>query len=941
MSMSAMNDTGLAPGSVFGRYRIDRFLGRGGMGAVYAAEQIDDGRTVALKVLAATLDSPADRERFLREGRTAASINHPNTVYVYRTEEIDGSPTIAMELVDGGTLEDKVDREGPLPIPVAIHDILAIVDGLDAAHRKGILHRDVKPANCFVSRSGEVKVGDFGLSRPVDRADEVRLTQTGLFLGTPVFSSPEQLTGEPLDQRADIYAVGATLYYLLSGNLPYESDNAVRLVAAVLQGAAIPLESRRADLPPKLSALVMKCLARNRDDRFADYDALRGALEAFQPTITTPAPLGRRIAAAVVDTFVLSMLTSPIAVMLGMEVSDLNSVTLIRLLESELIALPFWLAWFGALEGLLGWSPGKLVAGLRVQAEDGATIGLVRGLTRAAIFWVPNVLGDLPGALVPKGMGQSTLQGLATLACYALLFSRARRQNGYLAEHDRLTNSRVVRRGRTAAFHRGAIKEESAPPPASTAERIGPYAALDERGPAEHVVSAYDQELRRRVWIQRRGADDSPTPRAEREAVRATCLRWLGGQRTPSDGWDAYAAIGGRPLHERLDMPADWIAAHHWFECLVAELDARAGAGWSADQLSVNQVWITDDEDAVILPFAVTTVSEVGMGDRLVQRVAEEVLSADERTLGREAWPLKSREVLAAIAAPDATVSSVRDVLRAASDRAEGFTKRRRVLLWACTFGPPLILGASFGGMLFYSTSRQPEINRLSPLIAYVRSRPSPRRPTGTPPIPLPQAQREPDITRDAVGVYIAGHFRERILDRAHAKDTGVNLLSKQDWAVADSIVAALPTVSPDHLAAADRLVDGKWHGRPPGTIGPIERTMAFTLIIALVFPAFAGFIATLFARRGVILRLLGLEIVTTSGQPASRLRLLWRQSVIWIGPVLPIITGVAIAARTVSPMVLAFAILGALTPLGIVVGLKTPARGVAEWMSGTIVVPE
>ncbi len=272
MSTSTAEASGLAPGSVFGRYRIDRLLGRGGMGAVYAAEQMEDGRTVALKVLGASLDSPQDRERFLREGRTAASINHPNTVYVYRTEEIDGSPTIAMELVDGGTLEDKVAREGPLPVTAAIHDILAIIDGLDAAHRQGILHRDVKPANCFISRAGEVKVGDFGLSRPVDRTDGVRLTQTGLFLGTPVFSSPEQLTGEALDVRADIYAVGATLYYLLSEKFPYESENAVRLVAAVLQGAAIPLETRRPDLPPKLSALVMKCLARNPEDRFASYD---------------------------------------------------------------------------------------------------------------------------------------------------------------------------------------------------------------------------------------------------------------------------------------------------------------------------------------------------------------------------------------------------------------------------------------------------------------------------------------------------------------------------------------------------------------------------------------------------------------------------------------------------------------------------------------------
>src|SRR6187551_997353 len=212
----------LTPGTTFGGYRIERLLGRGGMGAVYAAEQIEDGRQVAVKVLTSGLGSDEDRERFIREGRTAASINHPNTVYVYRTEEIDGLPTITMELVDGGTLEDKVERLGPLSVAEAIKDTLQIVDGLEAAQRLGILHRDVKPANCFVSPTGDVKVGDFGLSRPVDQVDNTRLTKTGLFLGTPVYSSPEQLMGEALDVRSDIYAVAATLYYLLTGKLPYD-----------------------------------------------------------------------------------------------------------------------------------------------------------------------------------------------------------------------------------------------------------------------------------------------------------------------------------------------------------------------------------------------------------------------------------------------------------------------------------------------------------------------------------------------------------------------------------------------------------------------------------------------------------------------------------------------------------------------------------------------
>src|SRR5688572_28227971 len=148
----------------FGGYRVLRLLGRGGMGAVYEAEQTATGRRVALKVLGHSIDSPEMRKRFLREGRLAASVNHPNSVYIYGTEEIEEAPVIAMELVAGGTLKDELKRRGPLPARDAVDAILGVIEGLEAAHRGGVLHRDVKPANCFVAPDGAVKVGDFGLS---------------------------------------------------------------------------------------------------------------------------------------------------------------------------------------------------------------------------------------------------------------------------------------------------------------------------------------------------------------------------------------------------------------------------------------------------------------------------------------------------------------------------------------------------------------------------------------------------------------------------------------------------------------------------------------------------------------------------------------------------------------------------------------------------------
>ena len=196
----------------FGRYRVLRLLGRGGMGAVYEAEDLGNGRRVAMKVLGNALESDEARRRFLREGRLAASLNHPHTVYVFGTEEIEDTPVITMELLPGGTLQDRVKASGPMSVPAAVDAILQILSGLEAAYKVGILHRDIKPSNCFTEETGLVKIGDFGLSISTLANAEATLSSGNCFLGTPAFSSPEQLRAEPLDVRSEIYSVGATLF---------------------------------------------------------------------------------------------------------------------------------------------------------------------------------------------------------------------------------------------------------------------------------------------------------------------------------------------------------------------------------------------------------------------------------------------------------------------------------------------------------------------------------------------------------------------------------------------------------------------------------------------------------------------------------------------------------------------------------------------------------
>jgi serine/threonine protein kinase len=169
----------------FGHYRLVRLLGKGGMGEVYEAEHLESGQRVALKVLSQSMTQPVDKARFLREGRLAASISHPHCVYVYGTEEIQGIPVIAMERVPGGTLKDRLKAKGSLGVAEAVDAILQVISGLEAAAAAGILHRDVKPSNCFIENDGQIKIGDFGLSISTLSRDETQLTAGGTILELP------------------------------------------------------------------------------------------------------------------------------------------------------------------------------------------------------------------------------------------------------------------------------------------------------------------------------------------------------------------------------------------------------------------------------------------------------------------------------------------------------------------------------------------------------------------------------------------------------------------------------------------------------------------------------------------------------------------------------------------------------------------------------------
>jgi len=237
------------PGSVLGPYRTVALLGQGGMGMVYEAEEIETGRRVALKVLSAERRRDVDRERFQHEGRLAASLNHPHCVFIFGAWEIDGELVIAMELMRH-TLAAWPKRHEPLAATAAVDAILDVIAGLDAAAHAGILHRDVKPSNCFVDDDGRVKIGDLGISISAHVGTDSSQRSSGMrVVGTPAYASPEQLRGQTLDARSDIYGVGATLYELVTGHVPFEREDLMALLMAV------------ANEPPRAPHLVSPTVA--------------------------------------------------------------------------------------------------------------------------------------------------------------------------------------------------------------------------------------------------------------------------------------------------------------------------------------------------------------------------------------------------------------------------------------------------------------------------------------------------------------------------------------------------------------------------------------------------------------------------------------------------------------------------------------------------------
>ena len=623
-------------------YKLIKLLGRGGMGSVYEAEDVDVGRRVALKLIAADhVASPEAVERFRQEGRLASTLAHPRCVFVLGADEHEGRPYIVMELMPGATLQTAVEANGPFPIGEAVARILDVIEGLQEAHLSGVIHRDVKPSNCFLDTDGRVKVGDFGLSKSLD--GDAGLTRTGSFVGTPLYASPEQIKRDAVDGRTDVYSTAATLYFLLTAKPPFEAGDAAATLAKIVSEKPTPLRNHRPEVPVSLVAVVGRGLERDRDRRYPDLRRLRQALLPFVSDRLRLADLALRLSAYFLDClFLMAIHALTFSVMVrGRGLAEgpfgllgllVGQITPGRLAFERLV----FLAYFAAFEGLWGWSPGKRITGLRVRKVEGGggPPGLKGAAARVALFYLVSSFVFDAATLAVFAMfplrHAALIEPLLVLVFRSLGFlaaaSTMRAANGYRGIHELISGTRVVRlahggrlrapRGRRLPA-RGDRARELVSRAAGVHDTVGPFKVRGAvRWEADHrVLLGEDPALKRSVWIVYRPKGSAPPPQSRRDLGRASRPRWLAGGEQQEGRWDAYVAPAGCTLAELAGADGlAWADVRPILHDLADELARAAADGTLPEGLSVDQVWVQPDGTVQLAdPFGPPSAATSGM----------------------------------------------------------------------------------------------------------------------------------------------------------------------------------------------------------------------------------------------------------------------------------------------------------------------------------------
>jgi hypothetical protein len=710
-------------------------------------------------------------------------------------------------------------------------------------------------------------------------------------------------------------------------------------------------------------------LQKQPTDRYRDYDELRQALTPFASAAPTPATLGLRYLAWVLDGLVLM----PLILLLEFAlVPDLNVL-------SELERNRPWLAaglqfadmllrvgYFGVLEGVWGFSLGKFICRLRVVGEDREPPGIPRAMLRAAIIvgiatlpvWLRFVFG-----LDSRG----TVLFLTQLGMLGMLgmFATARRSNGYAAWHELVTGTHVisceVRQTRTAL----ATNESDLPEVPANALRIGPYHVLKvlTEGDGESWLLAYDPRLLRRVWIHRLPLGTPPVAARLRNLGRIGRLRWLTGWRSTSENWDAYEALSGQPLTNLLGSPQPWNQVRFWLLDLAEELAAAAKDGSLPEWLGLDRIWLTDEGRAKLLDFPAPGVAPLP-GDQLLasqgaatvqflNQVAQSalvgrVVPAKELSAAAPAVPLPifARELLQSLpqcTSPESIVPVFAESTRKPAQVSRG--KRIALLLGCCL---PSVAIAVFGGlgaiMQRQWNEKHPQIRPLTNELMVLKLREI-------------QYASDVDLAEKVAAEeqIIAYRFGDTIRDPAEwSSRYAESAIPSEYRRRAEAIAARYPEVTePEYLAAVERVK--VWHDRnDPGQL--LRSSVQFMLVVGvpvlaggfLIWVAIFSVLSAVIFRRGLLLRAFGLEIVTSQGVPASRLELFGRSLIVW-SPLLllPILAAFILPAlQMIAPeggiqlTVVALATLGSLYPILAFWSALMPERGIPDRLAGTWLVP-
>jgi eukaryotic-like serine/threonine-protein kinase len=631
-----------------GGYDLGEMLGQGGMGRVFRADD-STGRSVALKLLSPDLArSPEALARFKQEGLIASQINHPHCVFVHRVDDDAGTPFIAMELMTGQTLKDLVVKNGPLPYVEVVRLILQCVDGLVEAHSLGMIHRDIKPANCYLDDDGNVKIGDFGLARSL--VSDSELTQTGAFLGTPLFASPEQLLGQSIDARSDIYSLSATMYYLLAGKAPFESPHAAQVIARIASSDPPSFQSAGVEVPAALEQIVMKGLSRDASKRYASFAQMRSDLLAIIEPKAEPTSLTRRSFAWLLDYFII---TSIVAVLM------FSFANLKELQEKSILTNLFGMAvvflYYVLSESIFAATLGK--AALRVKVVDAKTGGrasIMRILARAAftvivssIFFmavkvaIPDLSPPMEGLLIAVTFALNL-----GILCSTWWYTRKRQ-----LANDWVSGTECRTRVGLRASIRSAISLPSWKLPVKAIQSLdalvpsslGRFEVTGEidcqsTAPGVRWFTGLDKQLERAIWIAYLTDPATPFDELQSHKPKSVRLRFIEEGSTSDCRWFAFVAPDSIPVMEcaKLGIQFPWPITRSILG-EVAELSSTTSVATDAPVsdsqiqsdnfkgLDANQLWVdsagrlnqidfrcSKDEHVSIVPL----VSKLGLPPR-------------------------------------------------------------------------------------------------------------------------------------------------------------------------------------------------------------------------------------------------------------------------------------------------------------------------------------